>query len=147
VLTEPTVAAEAGGRGGDKAVADLTARAAAVRAAAEGLSAPRGTPQETEKLDLLDGIIVELARAASEAAKAASKELGEPAMATAFELRELYGAKRSRAGGAGEEGDAEAGSQEGVTAEGSGQEAAAGDGGASPAKPAESQGTGGAGTG
>ncbi|MDI1429891.1 hypothetical protein [Polyangium sorediatum] len=44
---------------------------------------------EIETLDLLDGIIVSLARTAREAAEAAARELGEPAVATAFELSAL----------------------------------------------------------
>jgi len=40
--------------------------------------------------ELLDGIILELVRSAREAAEAASKELGEPALLSAFSLSELY---------------------------------------------------------
>ncbi|MDI1480270.1 hypothetical protein [Polyangium sp. y55x31] len=45
---------------------------------------------ETETLDLIDGIIVSLTRTAREAADAAARELGEPALATAFELSTLH---------------------------------------------------------
>jgi hypothetical protein len=62
-----------------------------LREASQTTAAPRGTPQETEQLDLLDGIILSLVRSAREAADAASKALGEPALVAEFELTELYG--------------------------------------------------------
>jgi hypothetical protein len=55
-----------------------------------GKAEPRGTLAETEKLDLIDGIIVSLVRMAQKAGDAAAKELGEPSIATAFELSVLY---------------------------------------------------------
>ncbi|TKD03986.1 hypothetical protein [Polyangium fumosum] len=76
-------------RGGPQAALDLDAKATALRDAAKAKAEPRGTPVETETLDLLDGIIVSLARTAREAAEAAARELGEPAVATAFELSAL----------------------------------------------------------
>lgn len=84
------------GRGGPKAVADLKTQSATLRKASETTAAPRGTPQETEQLDLLDGIILSLVRGAREAADAASKALGEPALLTEFELSELYGAGKTK---------------------------------------------------
>lgn len=71
---------------------------------------PYGTPAETEYLDLLDGMIVELVRMARRAARAASRALGQPVIAKEFELVELYRAKRGASGG--EEGN-EGGSVEG----------------------------------
>jgi len=90
VLKDLTIAKAAKTRGGPQAVADLAARASGLREAAQAKAGPRGTPVETEALDLIDGIIVSLARSAREAADAAAKELGEPAIATAFELSALY---------------------------------------------------------
>lgn len=89
-LTDPTVAAATATRGGPQTVADLTARAAALRAVEQACAGAPGTPEHTEHLDLLDGIILELVRGAREAAEAASKELGEPALLSAFSLSELY---------------------------------------------------------
>ncbi|MDI3290893.1 hypothetical protein [Polyangium sp. 15x6] len=77
-------------RGGAQAALDLEAKATALRVAAKAKAEPKGTPVETETLDLIDGIIVSLARTAREAAEAAARELGEPAIATAFELSALY---------------------------------------------------------
>ncbi|MDI3283853.1 hypothetical protein [Polyangium sp. 15x6] len=89
-LKDTTVANFAKNRGGPQAVLDLQAKAQALRDAAKVKAEPRGTPVETETLDLIDGIIVSLARTAREAAEAAARELGEPAIATAFELSALY---------------------------------------------------------
>ncbi|TKC96490.1 hypothetical protein [Polyangium fumosum] len=90
VLKEPAVASAAQNRGGPQAAVDLEAKAAALRDAAKAKAEPRGTPVETEALDLIDGIIVSLTRTAREAAEAAARELAEPAIATAFELSALY---------------------------------------------------------
>ena len=53
---------------------------------------PLGTPEETQRLDLIDGTIVRLVRLARRAARAAAKAHGDPALANAFELTALYGA-------------------------------------------------------
>ncbi|MDI3283846.1 hypothetical protein [Polyangium sp. 15x6] len=89
-LKEPPVAEAAKTRGGPQAALDLESRAQALRDVAKTKAQPRGTPVETETLDLIDGIIVSLARTAREAADAAARELGEPAIATEFELSALY---------------------------------------------------------
>ncbi len=49
-----------------------------------------GTPEVTERLDLLDGIIVSIARRARTCAESASKALSEPSILTAFALDKLY---------------------------------------------------------
>ncbi|MBK9264693.1 MAG: hypothetical protein IPM54_33535 [Polyangiaceae bacterium] len=90
MLKEPAIADAAKDRGGPKVVTDLAAYAQALRDAAKAKAEPRGTPVETETLDLIDGIIVSLVRMAREAAEAAARESSEPAMATAFELSALY---------------------------------------------------------
>lgn len=90
LLKEPSVADATANRGGPKAIADLEAQAQALRDAAKVKAVPRGTPVETETLDLIDGIIVSLARSAKDAAEAAARDLAEPAIATAFELSALY---------------------------------------------------------
>ncbi|MFO0681580.1 MAG: hypothetical protein U0234_06000 [Sandaracinus sp.] len=47
---------------------------------------PRGTPEESASLDLLDGIVVEIVRAAARAAKAT----GDTAIIDAYALTDLY---------------------------------------------------------
>ncbi|MBK9264689.1 MAG: hypothetical protein IPM54_33515 [Polyangiaceae bacterium] len=90
MLKEQAIADAAKDRGGPKVVTDLAADAQALRDAAKAKAEPRGTPVETETLDLIDGIIVSLVRMAREAAEAAARESSEPAMVTAFELSALY---------------------------------------------------------
>ena len=80
--------------GADRAAkrAELCRKAAAALRAAEAKhSRPQGTPEETQRLDLLDGEGVPLARQARAAAVAAEEELGDPAIGKAFELVELDG--------------------------------------------------------
>jgi hypothetical protein len=77
-------------RGGPAGVTALTACAAALRTAAQQRAAGPGTPAETETLDLLDGIIVTLARNARKAARPAAKRLVMPSLLTDFELTKLY---------------------------------------------------------
>jgi len=89
-LAEPTVAAEAAPRGGPQAVSELTSHAALLRAAAAARTTVPGTPAETEHLDVIDGIIVTLARHARQAARSAAKRLGKPALLADFELTRLY---------------------------------------------------------
>ncbi|MDI1446314.1 hypothetical protein [Polyangium sp. 6x1] len=90
LLKEPLIADFAQNRGGPQALQDLGAQAQTLRETAKTKAEPRGTPVETETLDLLDGIIASLTRTAREAADAAARELAEPAIATAFELSALY---------------------------------------------------------
>lgn len=77
-------------RGGPDAVTELAAAAAELRSTAAAARSTPGTPAETEQLDLLDGIIVELTRSARRCARAAAAALGRPALAKAFELLFLY---------------------------------------------------------
>lgn len=69
----------------------VRAAATSVRTAEAKRSVPAGTPQETQRMDLLDGLIIERVRAARSAARAASREAGDPAIEKAFELVDLYG--------------------------------------------------------
>lgn len=89
-LSEAPVAQAASQRGGPEIAAELVTCSAALRAISQEAATAPGTPAATERLDLLDGIIVGLSRGARRAARAAAKASGEPAMATAFELTELY---------------------------------------------------------
>ncbi|APR84685.1 Hypothetical protein A7982_10034 [Minicystis rosea] len=92
-LSDGNVAPEAGERGGSEAIVDLQSAAAALRNADAERAGAAGTLAETEQLDLLDGIIVTLARGAFKAARAAAKRAGQPAMVGSFELTKLYGSR------------------------------------------------------
>lgn len=61
-LTAPALAPAAADRGGPEAAADLATTMATLRAADQGRRSGPGTPVATERLDLLDGIVVTLAR-------------------------------------------------------------------------------------
>jgi hypothetical protein len=98
-LKNETVAKEAADQGGPEALTALEASIAALRKADQEDVGVRGTPVETEKLDLLDGIIVQQVRRARRAALAASKRLGNPALVEAFKLDKLYRSKGGAPGG------------------------------------------------
>lgn len=97
VLTSSPVASLAAERGGMAAAEEATAIAGELRSLAADVTTTRGTPAETERLDLLDGLIVDLVRAARAAARSAATAAGEESIAKDFELSELY---RSSGGGA-----------------------------------------------
>jgi len=101
---DATVADATKGRGGAKALANLQAAAAALRAAATE-RAGTGTQTSTEQMDLLDGIIVTLCRSARKAAKQAAKELGRPALLQDFALTHISD-DRAHASGSPEAGPA-----------------------------------------
>ena len=94
-LTAPALAPAAADRGGPEVAVDLAATIATLRAADQGRKGGGGTPVATERLDLLDGIVVTLARRAFKAARAAGKRLGMPAIAAEFELTHI--SKKSHA--------------------------------------------------
>ena len=93
-LVDPALAPAAADRGGPEAVVDLETTIATLRSADRGYTGIRGTPVATERLDLLDGIVVTLARRAFRAAHAAGRRLGKPALAAAFDLKHV---RKSRA--------------------------------------------------
>jgi hypothetical protein len=76
-------------RGGPEAARSCTSVAAAIRASLARTATAAGTPAETEMLDLIDGIIVELCREARAAARNAASMTGEEAIAKEFALTEL----------------------------------------------------------
>lgn len=102
-LGHAVVREEAEGRGGAQAIEDLRASAVAVRGAVRSNTKRRGTVAETERLDQIGGIIVDLTRRARKAARSAARQIGQPSIARAFELDLLYGAT----GGGKEEDDTE----------------------------------------
>jgi hypothetical protein len=86
----PDIAKAASDRGGPESVRELEEAAKVLREAAEvSRSSPSILP-ESERLDLLDGIIIELVRGARRSARAAASALGQPALARDFDLVHLY---------------------------------------------------------
>ncbi len=92
-LGDPDVIGEVSGRGGLDAGVDLQVAADTLRAASKERAGAPGTPEETEQLNLLDGIIVGLVRGARKAARPAAKRLGMPALMADFELTKLYASR------------------------------------------------------
>jgi hypothetical protein len=88
-LTGTAVAGLVSARGGPAAATTCTSAARELRASLASVATPAGTPAETERLNLIDGIIVELCRQARAAAREAADKLGEEAIATELELTEL----------------------------------------------------------
>jgi hypothetical protein len=89
IPNSPLVAKVTIARGGAEAVVVLTRQIALLRDIAKQVAAP-GTPTETEEMDLLDGIIVTLARKARKAAREADKKLGTKSLGKEFALKHLY---------------------------------------------------------
>jgi hypothetical protein len=90
VLQLKEVASQISARKLDGIAAELTSCAENLRNAAKATSTSSGTPVEQERLDLLDGLIIELTREARKAARAASSNTGNAAIAKEFELNKLY---------------------------------------------------------
>lgn len=95
VFRHPVIGMESALRGGVLALREIEVTIRNLREAAHARIAKPGTPLETEKLDLLDGIIVSLVRGARRAARIAAVRLASPALAKPFELSKLY-ATRSK---------------------------------------------------
>ncbi|MDI1443376.1 hypothetical protein [Polyangium sp. 6x1] len=95
VLKREGVTAVVHDRGGPDAIARLGIAADALRATAKEREG-QSTVAATEQLDLIDGIVVTLARSARKAARAAARETKQPALAAAFELTHLYGTRGER---------------------------------------------------
>lgn len=96
-LARPDVAAVTAERGGPAVLAALDASVAELRTIEQARPTKRGTPAETERLDLIDGIIVENVRALRRATRSLARALGQPALAKPFELRALYGRRTKKA--------------------------------------------------
>ena len=74
----------------DAELAEARRAEQALRALDAQRAAPAGTPEETQRLDLLDGMVVTLVRQIARSAKAAARRLGDPALADVFSLEALY---------------------------------------------------------
>jgi hypothetical protein len=68
----------------------VSTAATALDVAIKSKDRPLGTPPETEYINLLDGVAVVLVRTLRKAGRAAAKALGQPDIADAFQLSELY---------------------------------------------------------
>lgn len=77
-------------RGGATLATEIQSHCKTLRAQADTRILRPGTPEHTELLDTLDGVIVTLSRRAREAAESASKTLKQPAILSAFHLNALY---------------------------------------------------------
>lgn len=93
-LDKPAIAAVVVESGGPEAKKDLEDNAKALRDIAQA-KAGISTVGATENIDILDGMIVTLARSARKAARAAARKLKQPALAAAFELSHLYDQRSS----------------------------------------------------
>jgi len=69
---------------------ELSTCATALEVASASHAYPPGTSAETDHLNFIEGLIVDLLRLARRAARSAARALGQPALAEEFELRALY---------------------------------------------------------
>jgi hypothetical protein len=95
-LVDPAVTAVVATRGGLTTAADLTVLKDSVRVALEQRTSHPPSTAAAQRRDILDGILVTLARNARAAARMAARALGQPAIADAFELVHLKYAPRTR---------------------------------------------------
>lgn len=70
--------------------AEVAERIAILKSASMSKAGPRGTPIDSELVDVIDGAIVTRCREVRRAARALARELGVPALADEVELEELY---------------------------------------------------------
>ena len=96
-LVDPAVTAVVATRGGITTAADLSVFRDSVRVALEQRAAHPPTTAAAQRRDILDGILVTLARNARAAARMAARSLGQPAIAAAFELVHLESPRTRRA--------------------------------------------------
>lgn len=94
-LEDPAVAAVVASRGGAEAAIELEALQTDVRTAKSDRAEHPALTAAAERRDILDGLLVTLARTARDASRIAARELGQPAIAAAFDLVHLR-RKRSR---------------------------------------------------
>jgi hypothetical protein len=89
LFTDQSIEAVAKGRGGKTLLNGLDKIIQTLRDSYEVRDIRPGTPAHTERLDLLDGLIVEACRAARTAARAADEALGQSALAKELRLQFL----------------------------------------------------------
>jgi hypothetical protein len=89
VLGDPLVTAAIQDRGGEAIVRRLTDAHAALMSSMRQRGATPEISAVADERDILDGIIVSLARAARNAARVAARHLGQPAIEVAFRLTHL----------------------------------------------------------
>jgi hypothetical protein len=83
-------------RGGADLIAGLQNTRAVLRSAQNARAGHTPVTSASETCDLLDGLIVSLARSARDAAEAAARHLGQPSIAAAFKLNHLRRRASSR---------------------------------------------------
>jgi hypothetical protein len=93
----PEAATAAADRGGPETLEPLRSAATALREAVKRKPTVRGTPEATQRIDQIDGIIIDICRRGRDAAEAASKDRGDPAILKAFKLDKLYGSRSGAA--------------------------------------------------
>ncbi|MRG94149.1 hypothetical protein [Polyangium spumosum] len=93
-LGDAAIVAVTGSRGGPMVLESLVSAAAALRAAAEERETT-GTQLSTEQMDVIDGIIVTLCRAARNAARLTATSQSQPALLKAFALTHIAPASRA----------------------------------------------------
>jgi hypothetical protein len=96
-LVDSAVTAVVATRGGLTTAADLAILKDSVRVALEQRTSYPPSTAAAQRRDILDGILVTLARNARAAARMAARSLGQPAIATAFELVHLESPRTRRA--------------------------------------------------
>jgi hypothetical protein len=89
-MADPLIEEATSKRGGPEAKVAAEKQAALLRQAAREDAKSRGTPSETEEMDLYDGLIITLTRSARRAAEVCGDKEGMPALLHEFELVELY---------------------------------------------------------
>ncbi len=94
-LERPGLAPFTAAIGGPEALAALDAALAGLSPVLDLPPGTAGSPADTERLDLVDGLIVALCRRARRAARLAAQARAEPSLAKAFELDGLYPKRRS----------------------------------------------------
>lgn len=90
-LQQEAVVALSADRQGEQIVEGLGDAIEKLTKAARGRVLRPGTPEHTEHLDLLDGLIIKLVRRARKVARAASRIKGQPSIVESFKLDRLYG--------------------------------------------------------
>lgn len=94
-FADQAVAKATATRGGPAAKAEIEAAHSACTAARPAHLASGGTPVQTQHQNLLEGLAVSFLRAFRKAARTRAKQLGNPALAKAYELTKLYAGQSS----------------------------------------------------